>query len=1546
MTLVQKDVFFDSVKNGSNTQYNIFGFMKLPKIDVAKFKESHIEVIQTHDVFKTYIIEDNGVPYQIKNGELDSNINLVDFSDKLNPEFDFSELLLSVKNYELPITYKKLYEVWLVKINENDYRFVILFHHILMDGIGVNNWLTKLCEIYNYGVSESQDPSMSTIVEFDFEYINSSRYLRDEKFWINEVAYVPEPVFTPFYKNNFKKGLVPSKTTKFTINGRTHENLKSLADNISMSVQQIYLSIIAVFSFRFYANKQFFIGCPTHNRTSAVEKSKVGMFTSILPIRVIPNRGKTFVNFAKDVKASVSRSFRYQKYPHSKILKSLADYSGGDKVYEIGFNYQTKEITTFVEGSVVEIIGLSNGLDQTPLQFNFWESDSLEVRLEFNQSYFSISDIKEIRDDFLNLVDFICNSPNEVIEFYDKRERAISRSGIGINEYLEGNISDIIERTAEKNGDKVAVYSFGVNYSYKDLWEDINKKIEVLKVNYGLSSGKRVAVQLNPSIELISWMIAIFKSRLIYVPIDPSYPVERVDFILKDSTSSLKVSSSGIEEINSNYSDFSKDESFFIDNAAYIIYTSGSTGVPKGVIGSHDSLVNRISWFEKQYPTLPDDVFSFKTSVSFVDHLAEVLQPLVAGNELIVLSKEELLSPFELKKIIQRKKVSRLTLVPSFLQSLIDTSTLEYLKTLRIVISSGEQLGIDQARMFFQALPTTKLINLYGSSETGGDSTFHEVSGYESNRSVMNYFFEDQHGEGLFNISKDAFSSKKCIDTDEGFKGSFSDTIISEEGIPFQEFINDLNERVIPNSIDVSDKKYIGHMTSKLPSYIPELSKLISKLNQNMVKVETSNSFTLIERQVLAMMHRLFYDHPNEFYLESQNPNFVYGAVTSGGSVANLTSLTYARNNALMKLGVAEYDIRSDGFYYWLNKLGLPRAVVLGTDLMHYSIRKSLSLMGLGENSIIYIDKDKDGRMSIDSLNSAIEECRRDNILIIAIVGISGATETGTVDPLSEIARVASRENIHFHADAAWGGAFKLSQNNKHRLIGIDQADTITFCPHKMLYISQGISLCLFKDPTSASSIATYANYQSNKGSFDLGQYTIEGSRPAQSLLLYSSLKILGLKGYSWLIDRSVHLTNFLVRLIETTDAFELVGKPDLNIVNYRYIPISLRFKKNYSKDEVEQINEATKKIQKIQFQRNNTFSSKTSLSIEGRVNWVFRVVLSNPLTTTDDIIELINEQIFISSEYIERNQDCYDNLLCLIDNESFESLGGFNAPIGSSIDNVETYVLDENLQVVPYGQIGELYISGQSLALGYLNNPSLQREVFLDNPFYIKGEPSFFKKMFRTGDLVRRVSNGVLECFGRTDDQVKIRGQRVDLNEIKSCLLTFDFVKDACVKFDSNGIQVFVVYNDFYQHQDLLRLISKKLPSYMLPNGVLPVSEIPLLPNGKVNKRALVLPVDQVYVTDGIANNTTQEVLFKIWSEDLSLPVKSIYDDFFSLGGDSIKISKLLGMISEEFSVKLSIRDFFENASIYEVASVIDNALLTSSRGLDAEVELEDGFF
>jgi glutamate decarboxylase len=474
----------------------------------------------------------------------------------------------------------------------------------------------------------------------------------------------------------------------------------------------------------------------------------------------------------------------------------------------------------------------------------------------------------------------------------------------------------------------------------------------------------------------------------------------------------------------------------------------------------------------------------------------------------------------------------------------------------------------------------------------------------------------------------------------EEIEADFASPVIPEQPCYVSDYTDYLMEKLVAHSVHTAAPGFIGHMATPLPYFMLPLARIMTALNQNLVKIETSKAFTPLERQVLAMLHQLVFNRDEAFYATwMHEAGSALGSFCSGGTIANITALWAARNRFLgPRPGFP--GLSAAGLVAAMGASGYEGLAVLVSRRGHYSLGKAVDLLGIGRDNLIAIDTDADSRVDTRALRQRCASLEAARIKVLAVVGIAGTTETGSVDPLGELADIAAQYRAHFHVDAAWGGPTLFSSRYRPLLAGIERADSVTIDAHKQLYVPIGAGMVLFRDPAALSAIEHHAEYVLRRGSKDLGARTLEGSRPGMAMLVHAGLHIIGRRGYELLVEQNIERAQALARLIMASTDFELVTAPTLNILSYRYVPAPVQRQLRDAPRSLRQrinavLDEATQTIQKIQRAAGHSFVSRTRIpaaSHDGDTITVFRVVLANPMTSIEVLEKVLREQASIAA--------------------------------------------------------------------------------------------------------------------------------------------------------------------------------------------------------------------------------------------------------------------------------------------------------------------------
>lgn len=282
--------------------------------------------------------------------------------------------------------------------------------------------------------------------------------------------------------------------------------------------------------------------------------------------------------------------------------------------------------------------------------------------------------------------------------------------------------------------------------------------------------------------------------------------------------------------------------------------------------------------------------------------------------------------------------------------------------------------------------------------------------------------------------------------------------------------------------------------------------------------------------------------------------------------------------------------------------------------------------------------------------------------------------------------------------------------------------------------------------------------------------------------------------------------------------------------------------------------------------------------------------------------------------------------------------------PIGRPIANTQVYILNEHREPIAAGEVGELYIGGAGVARGYLNRPELTREKFISVPSALSPQPSV---VYRTGDLVRQRPDGAIEFIGRADQQIKLRGYRIELGEIEHALSQHPDVREAAVLLRTDADDSMYISQQLVGYvtskagahlspRELRAFLTRKLPLYMVPAIFVVLDALPHTPNGKLDRRALPAPygVRAVQSDSAVAPRTAVEKqLASIWQEALGLERVGVHDDFFELGGDSLRAGRVFAAIHTRMGVNLLPPTLLQAPTIAALARMIDEGNVTPMR-------------
>ena len=365
------------------------------------------------------------------------------------------------------------------------------------------------------------------------------------------------------------------------------------------------------------------------------------------------------------------------------------------------------------------------------------------------------------------------------------------------------------------------------------------------------------------------------------------------------------------------------------------------------------------------------------------------------------------------------------------------------------------------------------------------------------------------------------------------------DEPLPEKGIAIEEILARFRDDVAPNAMGVPSPRYFGQFN---PTPLPIgvwADALTSMLNQNAGAWRNGPTSAMIEARVIRWLCDLLNYGPESF-----------GTLASGGSEANLIALKCARDS------VAES----------IKDLGVRTAngdlVIYASEQCHYSIDKSADILGLGRDALRKIPTDDRFHIVVDELREAIARDRDKGLIPCCVVGVAGTTSTGVIDPLETLAAIARENRCWFHVDAAYGGPLAFSPQHKDKLRGIELADSITFDPHKWMFVPFSCGATLVREGgrvlrNAFDMTPEYLNEDRGGADveFDFFRYGQMGTRRFNSLKLWMAIKFMGREGYAKTVERQIDLTKYLAEKIDNLKNFRCVGEVETAVCCFRFEP-------------------------------------------------------------------------------------------------------------------------------------------------------------------------------------------------------------------------------------------------------------------------------------------------------------------------------------------------------------------------------------------------------
>lgn len=757
--------FYDRISNG-NPVFNLSSAVRITgELNLEYIRASWKNIVKRHEAMRTTFRNINGNPVQVINEDMEVEIREVDLShipaDAREKEIDM--LLKEESRFVFNLEQGPLFRFGLFILGENEFVFSMTTHHIISDGWSNTIIVNEFFGCYR-SLLRGREPVFEEMpVQFaDYAYWEREEFKGQKPdkhmaYWGKQLAN-PTTLELPVDKVRPKNRTYEGGYEKLIIPEVLAGKLKSLCSSEGVTLFMLVLAAFQTLLHRYSGQNDIFTGTVVANRNKREVEKVDGPFINTLVLRTDFEGDPGFMELLKRVKKTTLDAYEHQELPFDKMLEELKTERDPSRspLFQVMFILHNNEKSEMkLDGLIMQEMDVFSNMAPFDLRLQLWESDNgIKGGFDYNIALFEPSTVAAISMHLLNLLENVVKNPMEntsKLKFITKAEERQLLFDFNDTkaDFPENKvINDYIEEQASKEPENVAVIFGERKVSYGELNRKANRLARLLKEK-GVKPECIVAIMMERSVEMITAIMAVEKAGGAYLPIDPHYPADRIDYILTDSRTGILLTHKGftgykipdnIEMLDlDDESVFSPDDTDLHEkaspcNISYVIYTSGSTGKPKGTLIEHKSLVNRLNWMQKKYPIDREDVILQKTPYTFDVSVWEMFWWSMAGAKVCFLEPGAEKDPGSIVQAIEKNHVTVIHFVPSmlgiFLEYLKETGETYRVAGLKQVFASGEALTPSQVRDFkaLLAVNGTQLANLYGPTEATIDVSYFDCT--------------------------------------------------------------------------------------------------------------------------------------------------------------------------------------------------------------------------------------------------------------------------------------------------------------------------------------------------------------------------------------------------------------------------------------------------------------------------------------------------------------------------------------------------------------------------------------------------------------------------------------------------------------------------------------------------------------------------------------------------------------------------------------------------------------------------------------------------
>ena len=746
--------FLDQLEPGI-TGYNMPGAIRISgELNVNSLEQSLTHIIERHESLRTVFRSEEGKPVQVIKESEYFHIPVTDLTDENDKDTLAKQIADKEAATAFNLSHGPLLRAKLIKLQEKEHILIINMHHIISDGWSIGILIRELGQVLNSLIKGKQPELQPLPVQYaDFsvwqkQWMESGELERQLSYWKEQLKDSPDLLHLPI---DYTRPPVQTYNGS-TINFNIPENLTTKINNISRkhgcTTFMTLLSAFNVLIHKLTGETDISIGSPIANRNRKKIEGLIGFFVNTLVLRTKIEEKQSFVDFLNQVKQTTLLSYDHQDTPFEKLVEAISperdmSYS---PLFQVMMVLQNTPAAAIDLGDVkITPFEIESEIAKFDLTLNLEEADNImHANIEYNTDLFKPDTISRIIKYYLKVLETITQnneikiSDIELIDDEEKHKLLVEWNNTKVDYPQDKCVHQLFEEQVEKTPDNIAVIFEDNKMTYRELNNKANQLAHYLK-KHGIKKEYIVALMIEPSFDMLISILAILKSGGTYLPIDPEYPENRIEFMLKDSEAKLLLTRKSIEKefkyagkrIYLEDKDISGENTLnpgnenTSHNLLYIMYTSGSTGDPKGVMVEHINAVRLIK--NTNFINIHESDLILQTgNIVFDATTFEFWGSLLNGAGLCLIKNKDILEPQILGEMIKKHQITILWLTSPLFNQISEEND-SIFSGLKYLLVGGDTLSPPHINKVRSKHKGIKVLNGYGPTENTTFSTIHEI---------------------------------------------------------------------------------------------------------------------------------------------------------------------------------------------------------------------------------------------------------------------------------------------------------------------------------------------------------------------------------------------------------------------------------------------------------------------------------------------------------------------------------------------------------------------------------------------------------------------------------------------------------------------------------------------------------------------------------------------------------------------------------------------------------------------------------------------------